>query len=63
MSINIYQCTWLHTVKDRVLRKTYGPNRKGGTDEWEKIAHEELHGLYSLKITVNEMAGKCGTYG
>jgi hypothetical protein len=36
MSINIYQYTWLHTVKDRVLRKTFGPKRKEATEEWEK---------------------------
>ena len=38
-------------------RKTFGPKRKEVTEEWEKIANEELHGLYSLKITDNEMGG------
>jgi hypothetical protein len=58
MSINICKFTWLHTVKVRVLRKTFGPKRKEVTEEWEKIANEELHGLYSLQITDNEMGGK-----
>jgi hypothetical protein len=60
MSINIYQCTWLHTVKDRVLRKTFGLEREDLREEWEKMANEVLHGLYS---TDNEMGGKCGPYG
>lgn len=42
-------------------RKTFGPKRKEVTEEWEKIANEELHGLYFLQITDNEMGGKCGT--
>jgi hypothetical protein len=46
-----------------VLRKKFVPKGKEVREEWEKIANEELHGLYALQITDNEMGGKCGTYG
>jgi hypothetical protein len=33
--------------ENRVLRRTFGPNRDEVTGEWRKLHNEELHNLYS----------------
>jgi hypothetical protein len=33
--------------KNKVLRKTFGPNRHEVTGDWRKLQNEELHNLYS----------------
>jgi hypothetical protein len=37
----------LTLLENRVLKKTFGPNRCEVTGEWRKLRNEEFHGLYS----------------
>ena len=54
--------------ENRVLRRIFGPKRKGVTGQWRKLHNEELNDLYCSSnivrlIKKNEMGGACGTYG
>jgi hypothetical protein len=47
---NIPEDTILHklrVIKNRVLRRIFGPKRDGVTGGWRKLHNEELHNLYS----------------
>jgi hypothetical protein len=61
--------------ENRVLRRTFGPNRDEVTGEWRKLHNEELHDLYSPIIVrvikyrrmrceglVARMVGRIGAY-
>jgi hypothetical protein len=40
---------------NRVLRRTFGPERKQGAGDWRKLHNEELHYLYSspnIKVVI-----------
>jgi hypothetical protein len=36
----------LRVLKNRVLRRIFGPKRNEVTGEWKKLDNEELHDLY-----------------
>jgi hypothetical protein len=38
----------LRVFENRVLRRTFSPNRDGVTGDWRKLHNEELHNLYSM---------------
>jgi hypothetical protein len=38
--------------ENRVLRRTFGPNRDGVTGGWRKLHNEELHNLYSSRSII-----------
>jgi hypothetical protein len=57
LPVVLYGCeTWsltlreehrLRVLENRVLRRTFGPNRDEVAGEWRKLHNEELHNLYS----------------
>jgi hypothetical protein len=40
----------LRLLKNRVLRKIFGPKRDEVTGEWRKLHNEELYAFYSSQI-------------
>jgi hypothetical protein len=52
-------------LKNRVLRRIFGPKRDEVTGEWRRLHDEELNGLYSSPniIWVIKVGGPCSTYG
>jgi hypothetical protein len=51
--------------ENRMLRRIFGPKRDEATGEWRRPYDEELHDLYCIdtsgdQITKNEMEGTCG---
>ena len=40
----------LRVLMTRILRKPFGPKRKGKAGDWKKLHNEETHNCYSLTI-------------
>ena len=58
----------LRVLKNRVLRRMFGPTRDEVREEWRKLHNEELNYQYSSpniirKLEKNEMNEACSTYG
>jgi hypothetical protein len=48
LPIFLYGCeTWSLILRNRVLRRIFGPKKDEVTGEWRKLHNEELHDLYS----------------
>jgi hypothetical protein len=47
LSLTLREEHRLRVFENRVLRRTFGPNRDEVTGGWRKLHNEELHGLYS----------------
>jgi hypothetical protein len=39
----------MRVFENRVLRRIFGPKRKGVTEGWKKFHNKELHNLYSSR--------------
>jgi hypothetical protein len=69
-SVTLREIQGLRVFENRMLRKTFGPEREEVAGQWCRLHNTDFHDLYPSpnitggdQIKKNEMGRACGTYG